>query len=200
MTLKLNIFLQVLFGESLCLHVNYNSLGKGLPLHDNCSYFILFFCHYCLCYSSSSLKVRSKINLVDWQEESTSEVLHSLKFLQEKKCTLTNKKLPTASKLLMSFDQWQVTLSPPIGNILELAGTVYNITQQNHEIIFYSFYVSKISTTKLRCNYLFVDKFSQSISFLHQEALLSLVENLNESKCHSFHLVICLLQKNKFFI
>ena len=28
-----------------------------------------FFHHYCLCHSSSSLKKRSKISLVDWQEE-----------------------------------------------------------------------------------------------------------------------------------
>ena len=49
---------------------------------------------------------------------------------QEKKCTLTIKNLLDASELLMSFDQKQVTLSPPMGNILELGGTVYNITQQ----------------------------------------------------------------------
>ena len=35
----------------------------------------------CLCHTSSSLKVRSNINLHDWQEEGTSEVLHGLKFL-----------------------------------------------------------------------------------------------------------------------
>ena len=43
--------------------------------------------------------------------------------------------MPDVLKLFRSFDQWQVTFSPPMGNILELGGSVYNITQQTTRLL-----------------------------------------------------------------
>lgn len=57
--------------------------------------------------------MRANVNLVDCQEEGMSKVLYDLKLLKEKKVH-TYKQLHNASELLMSFDQWQVTLSPPM--------------------------------------------------------------------------------------
>ena len=91
--------------------------------------FYFFFCRYCLYHSSSSLEVRSKMNIVDWQE-GTSEVLHGLKFLKKKIAHLQSKicLMHLSFSWVLTNGKWH--FPHQWKNILELGGTVYNITQQ----------------------------------------------------------------------
>ena len=93
MTLKLNTFLQVLFVRKLMsTTILYGKHWLAMTIAHTLFY---FFHRYCLCHSSSSLKVRSKsVQLIGKKKAA----------FQEKQCTLTIKDLLDASELLMSFD------------------------------------------------------------------------------------------------